>query len=117
MFSIEEIQKLTSIVDFHNSFFAVQILGKEVLDDYDKFVLKTYGIDVDKINNQGITPYFQSLMWGRLSAMLTEKDAKDINYQDFEKYIKQGQYIPLSKEEQKRYEYSKQKTYSHLKVS
>ena len=115
MFTVEEIQKLTSIVDFHNSFFAVQILGKEVLDDYDKFVLKTYGIDVEKINNQGVTPYFQSLMWGRLSAMLTEKDAKDINYQDFEKYIKRGQYIPLSKEEQKRYEYSKQKTYTHLK--
>ena len=55
MFTVEEIQKLTSIVDFHNSFFAIQILGKEVLDDYDKFILRNFGIDIEKINNS--TPH------------------------------------------------------------
>jgi hypothetical protein len=115
LFTTEEIQSLISIVDYNQTFLAIEILGKDVLDDWDKYVLKLNGIDIDQIQQKGMPMYMQSLMWGRLSAQLQEKDAKDINFQDFEKYVKRGQYIPLSKREQAEYEIARQKTYGHLK--
>lgn len=115
MFTVNQIQNLLSVVDYHNTFLVVSFLGKEVLDDYDKFILKQHGVDVDEIHENTPPTYFQQYMWGKLSATLKEKDAKDIKYEDFEKYIKRGQYIPLSPREQREYEISKQKSYSHLK--
>lgn len=115
MFTTSQIQNLLSVVDYHNTFLVVSFLGKEVLDDYDKFILKQHGVDVDEIHENTPPTYFQQYMWGKLSATLKEKDAKDIKYEDFEKYIKRGQYIPLSPREQREYEISKQKSYSHLK--
>lgn len=115
LFTPEQIQTLVSIVDYHQAQLTISILGKEVLDTYDKFILKQNGIDVDKIEQQGIPAYTQALMWGKLSAQLQEKDAKEITYNDFEKYIKRGQYIPLSKREQAELNIAKVKTYSHLK--
>ena len=75
MFTTTDIQNLLSIVDFHNTFLIVSVLGKDVLDDWDKFILKQHGIDVDKLQEDNPPTYLQSLMWGRLSAMLQEKDA------------------------------------------
>lgn len=115
MFTPVEIQSLLGVVDFHNSFLIISMLGKDVLDEWDRFILKQNGIDIDKIEEEFPPTYFQSLMWGRLSSLLQEKDAKDISYTDFEKYVKQGQYIPLSPREQREYEISRQKTYTHLK--
>lgn len=115
LFTPEEIQTLISIVDYNQTFLAIEILGKDVLDDWDKYILKINGIDIDQIQQKGMPLYMQSLMWGRLSAMLQEKDAKDINYSDFEKYVKRGQYIPLSEREKAEYEIARQKTYGHLK--
>jgi len=114
MFTVDQIREILSIVDYHQSFLIMQVLGKDSLDDFDKYILRSNGVDIDKIE-AGVPTYYQSLMWGRLSAMLQEKDAKDIKYDDFLKHIKQGQYIPLSKREQAEYEAAKQKTYTHLK--
>lgn len=115
MFTPTEIQSILSVVDYHNSFLIISMLGKDVLDDWDRFVLKQNGIDIDQIEEQFPPTYFQSLMWGRLSSLLQEKDAKEITYSDFEKYVKRGQYIPLSDREQREYEIARQKTYGHLK--
>jgi len=114
LFTAEQINEIVSIVDYHQSFLIMQVLGKDSLDDFDKYILKQNGIDVDKIQ-EGVPTYLQSLLWGKLSAMLQEKDARDIKYSDFIQYVKKGQYIPLSKREKAEYEVAKQKTYSHLK--
>ena len=115
LFTQQEIQRLLDIVDYHSSFVAGSVLGKEILTDYDKFILNKYGIDIDKIREGRETSYFEMYMWGKLSAVLSDSQAKQITYEDFEKYIKRGQYIPLSKTEQYQYNAAKQKTYGHIK--
>lgn len=48
LFTQDQIQELLSIVDYHNSFLVVQILGKGSLSEFDKFTLKQNGIDIDQ---------------------------------------------------------------------
>lgn len=115
LFTQQEIQRLLEIVDYHSSFVAGSVLGKEVLSDYDRFILQKHGIDIEKIREGKETSYFEMYMWGKLSALLSDSQAKEITYEDFEKYIKRGQYIPLSKIEQYQYDVAKQKTYGHIK--
>jgi len=115
LFNTQEIQRLLEIVDYHSSFVTGNTLGKEVLTDYDRFILNKHGIDPDKIRSANQTGYFDMYMWGKLSALLSDNQAKQVTFEDFQKYIKRGQYIPLTKTEQQRYDIAKQKTYGHLK--
>ncbi|MDH3382342.1 MAG: hypothetical protein OEL54_06520 [Flavobacteriaceae bacterium] len=115
IFTSQQIQELLSIVDYHSSFTVANLLGKEALGDYDKFILNKHGIDVDKLRGETETSFYEMFMWGRLSAQLSNQQASQVEYEDFKKYIQRGQYIPLTKNEQQRYDISKQRSYSHLK--
>lgn len=115
IFNPQEIQRLLEIVEYHSSFIAGNTLGKEVLTDYDKFILNKHGIDPEKIRSGKETQYFENYLWGKLSSVLSDKQANQVTYQDFEKYIQRGQYVPLNKQEQQRYDIAKQKTYGHIK--
>jgi hypothetical protein len=115
IFTAEEINRLLEIVDYHSSFVVGEVLGREALSDYDRFILNKYGIDPDKISEGRETSYYEMFMWGRLSSLLSDKQNKDLSYNDYEKYIKRGQYIPLTKVEQGQFDLAKQRTYGHLK--
>jgi hypothetical protein len=114
IFTQEQTDQLLQIVEYNSSFLIGFNLGVEALTAYDKFVLQQQGIDLS-ILDQEWPPYLQSFMWGRLSQQLSEKQASMVEYDDFEKYLKRGQYIPLSKREKREYEIARSKSYGHIK--
>ncbi len=114
IFTAEQIQELTGIVDYHSSFLIASIMGKEVLTEYDKFILNQNGIDIDKIQFENPS-FYQMYLFGTLSAQLSNQQTGSLEYSDFIEYVKRGQYIPLSKQELQRYKIAQNKTYQHLK--
>ena len=115
IFTDQEIQKLLDIVDYHASFIAGSTLGKESLTEYDKFILNKHGIDPEKILAGKETNYYHTYLFGKLAIELGEKQASQVTFENFKKYIQRGQYIPLSNEENKRLDLSKRRTYNHIK--
>lgn len=114
IFTIEQIQEITGIVDFHSSYLVFQVLGKESLSDFDRLMLEQNGINVGELVSK-FPPYWQGYMFGRLTGQLNNYQAGQIDYNDFLKYIKTGQYIPLTSREKEEYDIAKQKSYGHIK--
>lgn len=115
IFTDEEIQSLLEIVDYHSSFIAGTTLGKEVLTEYDKFILNKHGINPEKILEGKDTTYYHMYLFGRLAMELGEKQAGQVTYNDFKKYIERGQYVPLTKNENELLKLAQRRTYGHIK--
>ena len=114
LFTLDQIQQITGIIDFHSSYLIFQVLGKESLSPFDKITLEQNGIDIASLVDK-FPPYWQSYIFGRLTAQLNNYQAGKIEYNDFLKYIQRGQYIPLSNTEKQSYEIARQKSYGHIK--
>ena len=114
MFLPIDIQYITQIINQHYSFMIFTFLGEGVLSDYDRAILESYGIDIEKLREE-FPPYMQMFMLGRLTAILEEKQSKELTQEDFQKYLEKGQFIPLSEREREEYSISREMTYSHLK--
>lgn len=115
IFTDLEIQRLLEIVDYHASFIAGNTLGKEVLTEYDKYILNKHGINPEKILAGKDTSYYHMYLFGRLAMELGEKQAGDVKFEDFKKYIERGQYVPLTKNEVRQYDLARRRTYTHIK--
>jgi len=115
IFTDQEIQRLLEIVDYHSSFIAGTTLGKEVLTEYDKFILNKHGINPEKILEGKDTTYYHMYLFGRLAMELGEKQAGQVTYNDFKKYIERGQYVPLTKNENELLKLAQRRTYGHIK--
>lgn len=102
-------------MDYHSSFVIGETLGREALSSYDRFILNKHGIDPDKLSEGKDTTYFEMFMWGKLATILSDPQCSELTYEDFEKYIKRGQYIPLTTFENQKLDIAKQRTYGHLK--
>ena len=114
LFTLDQIQQITGIIDFHSSYLIFQVLGKESLSPFDKITLEQNGIDIASLVDK-FPPYWQSYIFGRLTAQLNNYQAGKIEYNDFLKYIQRGQYTPLSNTEKQSYEIARQKSYGHIK--
>ena len=114
MFSTTDIQRIVDIIQHHYSFMIFTSLGTEVLSDEDKLFLTNYGIDIEKLEEQ-YPPFMRNFLLGRLTAVLEEKQTKELTNEDFEKYLDRGQFIPLSERERAEYKISREITYNHLK--
>lgn len=115
IFTDLEIQRLLEIVDYHASFIAGNTLGKEILTEYDKYILNKHGINPDKILSGRDTTYYHQYLFGRLAIELGEKQAGQVTYENFKKYIERGQYVPPTKNEQTQIDLARRKTYGHIK--
>lgn len=113
LFTANQIQEILDIVDRNHLTYSAFNIGKEVLSDWDRIILKRYGIDVDKIDD-GNTSFDRAYYWGRLSQQLSDQ-AKKVEYKDFLQYMRKGQYIPLSDLEKNMLTVAKRKSYSHIK--
>lgn len=114
LFTLEQVQQITGIIDFHSSYLIFQVLGKESLSDFDKMTLEYNGIDLTTLVDK-FPPYWQSYIFGRLTAQLNNYQSGKIDYNDFHKYIQRGQYVPLTSREKQSYEIARQKSYGHIK--
>ena len=63
-----------------------------------------------------LPPYFQSYLFGRLSAQLTPSQLSTLNFDDFTKYIDRHQWAALTSLEQEVYYAAATRTYSYIKT-
>ena len=114
MFTTQEIDKIVSVIGYHYSMLIFTSLGEEALTDSDRLLLESYGVDVEKLKEE-FPPYMQMFMLGRLTAILNDRQVKQLDKKDFDKYLERGQFIPLSEREREEYRVSREMTYGHLK--
>ena len=109
-----QISQILSIIERNTLVYAIDTLGLEVLTEQDKALLDSFGIDPDKLKSDW--PVFnQSFYFGRLTTALGDANSKKLDYENFLKYLKKGQYIPLTDRERTMLELAKLQTYSHIK--
>ena len=110
-----QVEELLDIIKFHHIFFISTNVGKEVLSNEDKKVLKNFGVDLNKFKNSEGNYLNQAYKFGVLAEILGNKNATSLNYDDFKKYLTAAKYIPLTKIEEKSLESLKTQAYHDIK--
>lgn len=114
IFTTEQIQEILNVIEYHHLFVISTNFGTEILTDDDKKLLSLFGVKIDDLTQDN--PLFNQMYYfGKLSGILRDKQVETIDYNDFFKYIKTGQYIPLSAREKFELDIAKRRTYTYLK--
>lgn len=92
---------------------AAGILGIDILSDQDKTDLENWGFDL-KVIESDFPSFYQAFYWGKLSELITDYNAKKIEYSDFKMHLERGQYLPMTKVETYALNVAKHRTYSHI---
>lgn len=114
IFTEEQIKEILKEIEFQHLFFIAQNVSADILSDEDKSVLQEFGIDWQTLR-QDYTPYEQAFYFGRLAAILGPLKSQQVDYNNLMKYLRRGQFIPLSAAEKQTLSYLEQKTYSYIK--
>lgn len=114
MFSVSQIDEILSILDYHFLHVFSTQFGTQGLSNDDIRILENYGVNVAEVG-RGLSTFDKMFLLGKLSSILNEQQIRSVNFDDFQKYIKQGQYRPLTKREQYELDIARKKTYVHLK--
>lgn len=108
-----QIQDIVSILQRHQLSFIAEQLGLDYLSPNDRAILTAAGIDLTKFtNNQGIVDH--AYIFGLLAEALGDERAKGMNYKQFQKFIKSGQFVPLTEEEKFVLEQVKNQSYNDI---
>lgn len=113
IFTEKQIRELLRMIEFQHTFFIAGNVSAFVLTDHDKELLKSFGIDWEKFTSE-LTPFQQEFYFGRLAAILGAQNARKVTYNDLKKYIRRGQYVPLSRAEQEALRSLETKTYNYI---
>lgn len=113
IFTISQIKDILSILRNHQLVFIAEQLGLNYLTQSEKDILLAAGIDINKyINAQGIVEH--AYLFGMLAEAIGDDRAKDMNYQEFQKFLKSGQFVPLTEEEEFALEQLKNRAYTDI---
>ena len=89
-------------------------LGRDVLSGSDQDLLRSCGINPEKIVSE-YPPYYRMFLLGRLTQLIGDFNSSKLDYSDFEQFLKRHQYAPLTQFEKTIYELARRATYTHLK--
>lgn len=93
-----QVNDIVAILQRHQLTFIAEQLGLNYLSPNDRAILSAAGIDLTKFtNSQGIVQH--AYLFGLLSEALADERAKQMDYKQFQKFIKSGQFVPLTEEE------------------
>lgn len=113
VFSLAQINDIIGILTKHKLVFIAEQLGLNYLSQNDKNILTAAGIDLTKYtNSQGQIEH--AYLFGLLSEALGDKRAKNMTYAQFQKFIKSGNFIPLTEDEEFALEQLKNRAYTDL---
>lgn len=113
IFSLSQINDIISILRRHQLVFIAEQLGLNYLSQADKDLLLAAGIDLSKYTNtQGIIEH--AFLFGLLSEALGSKRSKNMTYSQFKKFLKSGNFIPLTEDEEFALEQLKNRAYTDL---
>lgn len=113
IFTPQQVTDIVSILTRHQLTFIAEQLGLNYLSPSDRAILTAAGIDLNQYTNaQGIVEH--AYLFGLLSEALGDERAKNMNYQQFQKFIKSGQFVPLTEEERFVLEQVKTQSYNDI---
>jgi hypothetical protein len=113
IFTIAQINDIISILRRHQLVFIAEQLGLNYLSQADKDLLLAAGVDLAKYtNSQGIIEH--AFLFGLLSEALGDERSKDMTYDQFKKFLKSGNFIPLTEDEEFALEQLKNRAYTDL---
>lgn len=113
IFNQSQIQDMLSILRRYELIFIANQLGVGYLSQADKNILLASGIDLDKFkNNAGIVEH--AFLFGMLAEAIGDKRAKKMSYQQFQKFLASGNFIPLTEEEEFALQTVKNRAYTDI---
>jgi hypothetical protein len=113
--SVSQTQELLKIIDRNQLPIIGSELGTEFLTDYDKKLLKDFGIDISGLYKPELSSVQTSFHFGMLAEALGALEANKLTYTTLKDYIKQGNYIPISEQQKATLNSIKMQTFSSLK--
>lgn len=113
IFTIAQINDILGILKKNKLVFIAEQLGLNYLSQQDKDILTAAGIDLTKYTNKkGIIEH--AYMFGLLSEALGDNRSKNMTYKQFLKFLKSGNFIPLTEDEEFALEQLKNRAYTDL---
>lgn len=111
IFNPTQVSELVDILNSQHILFIGQNLGPDVLSDQDKAVLRSHGLEIEDPED-----YVElAFKFGLISQSLSTSTVKNMKWDDFKKFIKEGKYLPLTGKEKETVKVLKTRTYSHIK--
>lgn len=96
----QQTNELLNIVNVNQKIAIGKEFGSDFLTDYDKKLLKEYGVDVNNLSKAGYGTVITDFNLGMLSDSLQALEAVGkVTYDNLKEYIKGGKYIPLTAKE------------------
>ena len=114
MYTKEEVEELLNIVRLQSYIFISTNIDDELLSPTDQQLLQRYGIDIQDLH-QEFTPVDEAFRFGMLSEIIGDSNSKQLQYDDFSKFLRSGGFIPLNEEEKYVLDYVKKQTYTYVK--
>lgn len=113
IFNAQQVTDIVSILQRHQLTFIAKQLGLNYLSLTDRAILTAAGVDLNQFtNSQGIVE--QAYLFGLLSEALGDERSKGMDYKQFQKFIKSGQFVPLTEEEKFVLEQVKNQSYNDI---
>lgn len=108
-----QVNDIVAILRKHQLTFIAEQLGLDYLSDADKALLTASGVNLNKYTNaQGVIEH--AYLFGLLSEALGDERSKQMDYKQFQKFIKSGQFVPLTDEEEFVLEQVKTQSYNDI---
>lgn len=114
LFTPEQVSLILEDIDFQGCVLVASILGKEMLTDADKELLKKYKVNLDSLVIN-FPPAQQAYLFGRLVPILTPNQIGTISYKDFVSYLERNQYRTPTQREIEEYKIVANRSYSYIK--
>lgn len=114
--SVQQTQELLKIIDRNQLLIVTSELGSDYLTDYDKQLLRTYGIDPEAIYSPENSAITTSFHFGTLSEALGAFEASTITYKQIQQYVKEGKYLPVPETRKQALASIKMQSFSSLKT-
>ncbi len=113
IFTPRQIEELMKVIDKYHILFTAQHVGFDVLQPNDKALLRSYGIDVDRLKDNSQVEH--AFKFGLLSYSLSQPAAKKLDYPAFKQFLDSGRFIPLNTREKDSLEALKTHSYSDIR--
>lgn len=115
MLSDSQKQEILSIINKQHLFFIANQVGASLLTQDDIKLLQSYGFQLPADFNNQDTKFDHAFKFGILAQSLGDKAVKNMSYNDFKKYLKAQNYIPLNQTERAAVNFVKQRAYNDIK--
>ena len=113
IFTRLQINSVLSILKRHQSLFIASQIGIDYLTEAERDLLANSGVDLSLfVNQQGILDH--AFLFGILADAIGDKRAKGMNYKEFQDFLKSGNFVPLTEQEESALDWLKQRSYNDI---